>query len=163
MFAIGDKMHRFLPGKNLDVYGYSVFNTDFQHTNLPLSVKFHGVFNGLASIDIRPCDIFLYTSYFDGLPNILLEAISLGAVVIAPDIDGIGEIIKNDETGILLPDIFDDQLMADAYFQALKKLLDNHDLHVRLATNAQKLLRKNHGQEVFAKKYSAFLDEEHDI
>jgi len=160
IFAIGSQMGQHLPGKVLDVYGYSVFGYDFQHAHLPPSVKFHGAFNGLASLCVKPFDIFLYTSYFDGLPNVLLEAISLGAVVIAPDIGGIGEIIKNNETGILLPDRADDQIMAAAYVEALKKLLNNHDLRTKLAANAQKLLCKNHGPEVFAKEVRRIFGEE---
>jgi len=42
--------------------------------------------------------------------------------------------------------------MATAYVEPLKKLLDNYDLRVELAANAQKLLRKNHGPEIFAKE-----------
>jgi len=148
---IGKKIREQLPGHIMNLYGYSAFGHDFHPEESPPSVKFHGAFNGLASLDIKPCDILLYTSHMDGLPNVILEAISLGAVVIAPDVGGIGEMIKNKETGILLPNIEDDEEMAELYIHALKKLLEDDASRLQLAQNAQKLLQKNHAPAIFAK------------
>jgi len=139
-----------LPGRMLDVYGYSAVDNPFDPGQLSSSARFHGAFDGLASLDIKPFDILIYTSYFDGLPITILDAIALGVVVIAPDIGGIGEIIKDGETGILLSHEPDDNVMADAYIAALERLLNDDDLRIKLAKNAQNLLRQQHSGEIFS-------------
>jgi len=161
LFTIGEKMCDALPDQIVDVYGYSVFDYNFEHDKLPPSVKFHGAFNGLSSLGINPCDILIYTSHMDGLPNVILEAISLGAVVIAPDVGGIGEIVKNNETGILLPNIADDGMMADLYINSLKILLADDDLRLKLAQKAQKRLQQNHAGDIFTKNIRNIFDVHH--
>ena len=49
--------------------------------------------------------LLVLPSYTEGLPNIILEAMSCGTLVLAPSIGAIPDIIKNYETGFLLPDI----------------------------------------------------------
>ena len=44
-------------------------------------------------------DVVLLTSRHEGLPNVLLEAQSLGVPVVAPDVGGTGETIANGVTG----------------------------------------------------------------
>ena len=47
-------------------------------------------------------DLFINSSESEGLPISILEALSFGIPVIAPDIGGISEVIKNKSNGILL-------------------------------------------------------------
>lgn len=63
---------------------------------------------------------FLYTSAWDGLPNVLLEAIGAGLPVLASAICGVPEIITP-ETGYPVVDVEN----ADAYVTMLNKLLDD--------------------------------------
>jgi glycosyltransferase involved in cell wall biosynthesis len=44
-------------------------------------------------------DVVLLTSRHEGLPNVLLEAQSLGVPVVAPDVGGVGETILSGRTG----------------------------------------------------------------
>jgi glycosyltransferase involved in cell wall biosynthesis len=48
-------------------------------------------------------DVLALTSTFEGLPNVLLEALSAGAVAVATDVGGCPEVIVPEETGILVP------------------------------------------------------------
>ena len=58
-------------------------------------------------------DVFLNVSETEGLPVSIMEAISFGIPVLATDVGGTNEIVKNDITGILLPaDITADQLKS---------------------------------------------------
>ncbi len=47
------------------------------------------------------CDWICIPSFYDGMPNVLLEAGSLGIPVIASNIDGMKDIITNKKTGLL--------------------------------------------------------------
>ena len=49
-------------------------------------------------------DVVLLTSRHEGLPNVLLEAQSLGIPVVAPDVGGVGETIWRGVTGWAVAD-----------------------------------------------------------
>ena len=51
---------------------------------------------------LRLCDLFLQPSYWDGLPNSLLEAMACERVVLASDAGGIPEAIEHGRSGFLL-------------------------------------------------------------
>jgi glycogen synthase len=46
------------------------------------------------------CDALVIPSYYDGLPNVLLEAGSLGIPVVGADCGGIADVISDGETGL---------------------------------------------------------------
>ncbi|MHB2025061.1 MAG: glycosyltransferase [Elusimicrobiota bacterium] len=48
-------------------------------------------------------DLFVLPSLWEGLPNVLLEAMSAGAPCAASAVDGIPEVVGNGETGFLFP------------------------------------------------------------
>lgn len=48
-------------------------------------------------------DICLLTSYWEGLPKFLLEAMACEKPIVATDVDGIPEVVKNGVNGFLLP------------------------------------------------------------
>lgn len=111
-------------------------------------------FDGIDDLPIDDYDIFLYTSNADGMPNILLEAASKGLPIVAPDIGGVKDFIKDGETGLLIDDYRD----SGAYVQALEKLKDA-DLRMKLATNAQKLLKKGFTEEKWKRGVVEIFDE----
>ena len=67
-------------------------------------------------------DALVYTSSFDGLPNIILEALSLGIPVIAPGIDGIPEAVIQDQTGYILSNPDKNDAAAQLYIDAIKSI-----------------------------------------
>jgi len=49
-------------------------------------------------------DVFLLTSKFEGTPNVLLEASSMGIPVVATDAGGTREVVAEEVTGFVVPD-----------------------------------------------------------
>jgi len=105
------------------------------------NLSYEGPYDGFASIEVQSFGIFLYTSWYDGVPNVLLEAMSSGLVVVAPDVGGISEIVQNGNTGLLIPSLPDENEMAKLYAEAILQLSENEDLANSLADGAIELLR----------------------
>ena len=55
-------------------------------------------------------DVMLITSYIEGLPLSLLEAMSIGVPVVSSNVSGIPELIKHEYSGLLVPSIGESHL-----------------------------------------------------
>ncbi|MCX6567247.1 MAG: glycosyltransferase family 4 protein [Candidatus Aminicenantes bacterium] len=77
-------------------------------------------------------DIFVLPSLWEGLPLVLIEAAGLGKPIIATDIDGSREIIRDGETGLLVPPA-DPAALAGA----VRRLLEDAALARRLGEKAR--------------------------
>ena len=116
------------------------------------TLQYKGGFNGLQSIDTASYDVLLYTSSFDGVPNILLEATALGLPIVAPAVGGVGEFIIDRNTGLLIKDIED----IAGFGAALDYIENNPSKALAMVKSAQKLLVSRHSEENF--KYSVAKD-----
>jgi glycosyltransferase involved in cell wall biosynthesis len=81
---------------------------------------------------MQACDVFILPSYSEGLPVVMLEAMSLGRPVIVTRVGGVPEVIADGENGILIP-----PRDAAAIQQALQKVLQNPGLAACLGAAAQ--------------------------
>jgi glycosyltransferase involved in cell wall biosynthesis len=78
-------------------------------------------------------DIFVLPSFFEGLPNVMLEAMAMEKAIIASAIGGNVDLVIDGKNGFLVP-IRDDQRIASA----LKKLIRNKDMRKQMGeTNRQ--------------------------
>ena len=71
--------------------------------NLNGKLKFIGSSKDAVKIMEKNFDIFLLTSYKEGLPNAIMEAMSLGIPVVSTNVGGVKELIRHNETGFLAP------------------------------------------------------------
>ena len=71
----------------------------------------------------------------DGLPTVLLEAMALGTPCVSTDVTGIPEVVRDEETGLTVP-----QHDAAALARALERLLVDHALRVQIANRARRLI-----------------------
>lgn len=71
----------------------------------------------------------------DGLPTVLLEAMALGTPCISTDVTGIPEVVRNDETGLIVP-----QRDPVSLAEALTRVISSSQLRVRLSTSARQLI-----------------------
>lgn len=130
------------------VYGEPVLDpAGFLHLQklkeLP-NVTTYGRYDGFESIPASKYELFLYTSQWDGLPNVLLEAITAGLPVIAPDVGGVNELI-NETTGFLVsrPEA------VDEYVEYLKIILNNYEVVIPKVEAASALVATRHSWNSF--------------
>ena len=121
-------------------YNKSIFD------NIP-SLVYRGSYNGFSSLETSDYDVYLYTSNIDGVPNCLLEATAAGLPLIAPNVGGISELVKDKKTGILIDDFSD----IDAYVSALNFIKKNPRALSGFVLNAQSLLKSQHSWQKFVK------------
>lgn len=90
---------------------------------------------------MRSHDIFLMPSVQtangdrDGIPNVILEALSCRMPVIATGVCGIGEVIHDGETGLLVP-----QRDPRSLANAVRRLLEDRDTALRMAGRGHDLV-----------------------
>ena len=84
------------------------------------------------------CDVFALSSLREGLPNVLLEAMAMGAPVVSTRVAGTPRLITDREHGLLV-----EIGSADALTSALREVLQDDSLRTRLLTNARKQIENN--------------------
>jgi glycosyltransferase involved in cell wall biosynthesis len=60
---------------------------------------------------MKACDLFIFPSRIEGMPNVLKEAGAAGIPIIASCIGGIPELLGEDERGLLMPEISTESLI----------------------------------------------------
>jgi glycosyltransferase involved in cell wall biosynthesis len=57
--------------------------------------------------DIHPhlkgCDLFVLSSLYEGMPNVVMEAMAVGKAVVATDVNGVRELMVEGKTGMIVP------------------------------------------------------------
>ena len=115
-------------------------------------VEYNGAFDGFDSLPLDQFDGFIYTSAFDGLPNIILESLAVGLPVIAPDVGGISEAVINGETGFLVENFLEEDALVAAYVEAVCALYDDFNMTKKMAENGQAMIGSRHGVAAFEKE-----------
>jgi glycosyltransferase involved in cell wall biosynthesis len=100
-------------------------------------------------------DLFVLPSLWEGLPNVVLEAMAAGLPVVATAVGGTPELIINGETGLLVP-----PQDADSLAQAILHLLANPE-----QANAMGRAGRMHVQSKFAMSHSTLATHQlyHDL
>lgn len=82
--------------------------------------------------DVRPwlaaSDIFVFPSYREGFPNVVIEAGAMGLPSIVTDINGSREIISEGQNGTIIP-----PRDPEALYQAMRRLAQNTNLTAKMS------------------------------
>lgn len=135
----------------IDVYGMPDDGTnpnEIFDTASP-GIEYRGGFAGFHELPVAAYDAFLYTAGYDGLPNILLEAMAAKLPVIAPNVGGIAEVVRPGVTGWLVSGDNDHQLVA-GYVNAIEELYGSWEVAGAMADNGRSLIERQHGEQVFS-------------
>lgn len=115
-------------------------------------VKLVGWTNDVAGF-LATGDLFAFPSHQEGFPLALLEAMAVGLPVVATEIDGPVEILKDGINGRLVPDDDPDRLA-----EAMGELIGDRDGARRLGAAARELALSEYGPDALARRLEAALD-----
>jgi len=101
------------------------------------NVKFLG-FREDANEIMNLMDVFVLSSLWEGLPLTILEAQALGKPVVATNISGTKEIIKDKETGFLIPPKNQESLAS-----SVKLLLQNPEMRKEFGNKGREFVTEN--------------------
>ena len=127
------------PEYTLHIYGDGRKREDFETLSEELGIRDRVVFHGAVSgVDRRidQSEIFVLPSKTEGMPNALIEAMSLGLACISTDCPSYGprDLIRDGENGFLVP-VDRDDIMAEK----LAVLMSDPSLRARLGAAAARV------------------------
>jgi len=102
---------------------------------------------------IKSSSIVVVPSRMESLPTTVKEAFYLNVPVIGTNVGGIPELIKNNETGIIVPPENPSKLA-----QAINELLSDREKSAKLATNGNTFVKNNMTWDVILPKYIQFYE-----
>jgi len=125
---------RLVPDMRLHMYGRRVFGgVRINRFTSPRNLLFKGSYRTFGDLPLHELDFLLYTSRWDGLPTVIIEAAVSGLPIVAPLIGGIGDLL-DDSTAWLVPDPDD----VHSYVRTIHNMLANP----QLATAKARALRE---------------------
>ena len=100
--------------------------------------------------DVRPYlsigNCFVFPSYREGFPNVLMQAGAMDLPCIATNINGCNEIIQDNINGFLIP-----PKNIDALVKAMQKIMDKK-LIIKLSKNCRLMVKEKYDQKFFWEK-----------
>lgn len=124
-----------------------------------INVTYKGVYDAESLCnELLQSHIYIHPSYIDNSPNSLCEAQLLGLPVIGTYVGGIPSLIKDKETGIIIP--------ANAPYELsyhIKKCYMNRDYSIQLGHNGFKSANERHDKNIITlnllKVYESIINE----
>ncbi|MGD8506138.1 MAG: glycosyltransferase family 4 protein [Candidatus Bathyarchaeota archaeon] len=162
-FDVDDKMivgfvGRLVPAKGLGYLFSAIKTIQKENSNIVLlivgdgaqrrdleimakNLKVKAIFAGWQH-DLRPyyslMDIFVLPSLFEGLPNVILEAMAMRIPVVATSVGGNPDVVSNDENGFLVPPRNFVKLAA-----VLERLVEDKQLRIRMGKLSRMIIQKD--------------------
>ncbi len=149
--SVADK----IPEYKLIIYGEGELRDELQglidEKGLTDRITLPGT-NPNALQEVNKASVYVLSSDYEGMPNVLMEAMALGVPCISTRCDmGPEELIENGKNGILV-----DMGSSEKIGEAIMKILENPELAKTLSENSRKL-RETHSTAEIGNRWIQFL------
>ncbi len=108
----------------------------------------------LKSIAFSAADVFVFPSKADNLPLVLQESMSCGTPMIAYDVGGVSDIVRDGRTGLLA-----NPGDCSSLTLALESLLVNESLRLQMSNNCRSVAIDEFSLDLQADRYSALYSD----
>jgi len=98
-------------------------------------------------------DFLFHSSKFEGMPNVVLEAMFFGVPIISSDCGGLNRIVKNEINGYIISNF-----NLESYFQVFNKLTMEKDLYSKISINANKTIVNNFSKKTVVDSFKEILN-----
>jgi len=98
-------------------------------------------------------DLFILPSNYEGLPIVIIEAMSFGKPIVASKVGGISEIVVDGENGYTVENT------SIAFAEKIKYILENDDLYKKLSENSLRKFNEQLTIDRMVKKYLEIYQE----
>ena len=120
---------------------------------LKIDVKFYSNIPNKSLVNFyNSCNIFIIFSNYEGNPKTLLEAMSCECAIICSKVDGIKNIVKNDNCVLVDLNSYDLGI-------AINKLYNDKDRKTKLGFKARQYILKNNSQEIIVDNFFKVYNE----
>jgi len=126
-----------------------------QKLNIKTHVKFLGTRHDVPEL-LAQAHLFAFSSIFEGLGIAVLEAAAAKLPIVATKIDGILDIIKDGESGLLV-----EPKNPQALAQAMEQMLTNPEQAQQMAIKAYEQIKNNFEVKAVVKKYEELFKREY--
>jgi glycosyltransferase involved in cell wall biosynthesis len=101
---------------------------------------------------IKSSDIFVLPSFYEGMPNAVMEAMGLGKCCVVTSVNGNNELIHDGQEGLLV-----DAGNASALYNAIRRVTDDIVLRDNLGRNASSKIEKMFSEQRMIDELNQFL------
>jgi glycosyltransferase involved in cell wall biosynthesis len=102
---------------------------------------------------LSQADIFVMTSFAEGVPVVLMEAMAAGVPVVATRVAGVAELVEDQASGYLTPP---GDPIATA--QKIEALLADAELRSRFGSAGRKIVRSEFNVQIEARRLARLID-----
>ncbi|WP_288785252.1 glycosyltransferase [Bacteroides acidifaciens] len=121
-------------------------NTEPVVEQYPENVFFLGTIPS-ASQYCQLCDIFMLPSNYEGLPMTIIEAMSYGKPVVASNVGGVSEIVRDGINGYAL------QNEENLFVEKIQEILGNQEIYSKMSKKAKEIFETELSVEYMTKEY----------
>jgi len=97
-------------------------------------------------------DVYLCTSFFEGLSNTIMEALSFSLPVVATSAGDNIHLVKHEVNGFIVPD-----MNHESFLPPLKALIQSSELRNNMGKESYEVLKANYSMQAFSEKYNDFV------
>lgn len=117
--------------------------------NLNDCVCLHGMLNEKELLSfMHSLDIYVHATFGEMMSNSIMQAMACGLPIIASDVWGVNNMIKEGENGMLYSEKNADQLAL-----LLEKLITSEEMRIELGARARTFAENNYSNEVMFASY----------
>jgi glycosyltransferase involved in cell wall biosynthesis len=118
-------------------------------------VFFLGDVRGEAKVNaLENADVYLFPSYFEGMPNSVLEAMGMGIPVVTTNVGGLADFFKNEKMGYITDSLKPEDLAA-----CVEKLFADLELRKQISKTNIQYAKENFSMEVVLKRLENVFSE----